>query len=181
MRDPEIPTAGTDPTRRRRRPGLSDSTPFTGRAVLLGLVLAGLVLSFALPVREYVRQRGEITALQAEKAQREARVAELEQRLGQWKDPAFISTQARQRLQYVMPGEVGYVVLDPQEAPAPIVRDQVSAAAVEGTPWYATLWRSVEAADAVQPAAPESKSTETSPAPKSSAPKASTSPSSSGG
>jgi len=161
---------------------LSDSTPFTGRAVLLGLVLAGLVLSFALPVREYVRQRGEITALQAEKDQREARVAELEQRLGQWKDPAFISTQARQRLQYVMPGEVGYVVLDPQEAPAPIVRDQVSAAAVEGTPWYSTLWRSVEAADTVQPVPPVAPKQGVRPAaPKASTPKSSTSAPSSGG
>lgn len=133
--------------------GLRDSTPFTGRAVLLGLVVAGLVLSFALPVREYVRQRGEIGALRTEQAQREARVQELQTRLGQWKDPAFVSTQARQRLQYVMPGEVGYVVLDPQEAPAPVVRDQVSSAAVEGTPWYSTLWRSVQAADAVPPPA----------------------------
>jgi cell division protein FtsB len=147
--------------------------------VVLGLVLAGLALSLALPVREYVRQRSDISALQTEAAQRQARVAELQHRLQQWQDPAYVATQARSRLQYVMPGEVGYVVLDPKEAPAPAAIDTTASAPVEDTPWYSVLWSSVHKADVaavVRPAAPAGSSTKsgTKPAP-SPSPKARTS------
>jgi cell division protein FtsB len=118
---------------------------------LLAVVLGALVLSLALPVREYVRQRSEISALQAEKASREAQVAALQQRLKQWDDPAFVQTQARQRLQYVMPGEVGYVVLDPAEAPAPTRERREAAATAVEQPWYTRLWGSVEKADEPTP------------------------------
>ena len=51
------------------------------------------------------------------------------------------SAQARERLHFVMPGETSYVVLEPDEAPAP---DGVVAAAprpVARSPWFTDLWR----------------------------------------
>ena len=36
-------------------------------------------------------------------------VAGLEQELADWEDPAFVIAQARSRLHFVFPGEVGYV------------------------------------------------------------------------
>jgi cell division protein FtsB len=122
-------------------------SPLTGRAAILFVVLSALAVSLALPVREYVRQRSEISALQDEERARQARVAELEARLEQWDDPAFVRTQARQRLQYVMPGEVGYVVLDPSETPStPSTRPRDAAAGGQAS-WYARLWGSVQKAD----------------------------------
>jgi cell division protein FtsB len=118
---------------------------------LLAVVLGALVLSLALPVREYVRQRSEISALQDEKAAREAQVTALESRLKQWDDPAFVATQARQRLQFVMPGEVGYVVLDPAEAPAPAQAKSEAATTPNQQSWYTRLWGSVEKADQPTP------------------------------
>jgi hypothetical protein len=112
------------------------------------VVLAALVVSLALPVREYVKQRSEIAALEQSNDERRARVAALERQLEQWEDPAFVQAQARQRLQYVMPGEVGYVVLEPDEAPSPeTVRRQRAAAEAEQNAWYSRLWGSVQAAD----------------------------------
>jgi cell division protein FtsB len=120
----------------------------TGRAALLAVVLATLVVSLALPVREYVKQRGEIAALTQGNDERRARVAALERQLEQWEDPAFVQAQARQRLQYVMPGEVGYVVLEPDEAPSPeTLRKQREQAAADLQSWYTRLWGSVQAAD----------------------------------
>lgn len=141
--------------------------PITGRAAALVVVVASLLVSLALPVREFVTQRGEIAALQADKERREARVAELQDRLRRWDDPAYVSTQARQRLQFVLPGEVGYVVLDPEPsstAPEAAVLPPGEEPAPET--WYTRLWGSVRTADkAVAPAAP-------TPAPRPAAPAA---------
>ena len=72
-----------------------------------------------------------------------ARVDALVLREERLKDPAYVTSLIRERLHYVLPGEVGYVVLDPEEAPAP-VRQGAKAAA---SPWYSTLWQSVQDAD----------------------------------
>lgn len=145
-------TAAEPASAARRRPALGGG-PITGRAAVLVVVVASLLVSLALPVREYVEQRGEIAALQSEKERREARVAELQERLRRWDDPAYVSTQARQRLQFVLPGEVGYVVLDPEpssQAPEAAVLPPGEEPAPEN--WYTRLWGSVEAAD--EPRAP---------------------------
>ncbi|MDQ6874241.1 MAG: septum formation initiator family protein, partial [Actinomycetota bacterium] len=122
----------------------------TTRAALLGLAVCAVVLMLAYPLREYLAQRNQISHLGAQQAQQRAQVSALEQRRRQWQDPAFVKAQARQRLQYVMPGEVGYVVIDPgrQRAtkparPALTVAGRTSPAG----PWYSQLWGSVRAAD----------------------------------
>ncbi|MDP9182790.1 MAG: septum formation initiator family protein, partial [Actinomycetota bacterium] len=85
------------------RPGL------TARAAVLGLVVCGLVVSAALPLREYLSQRGRIASAQAKNAQQQARVDTLEDQLRQWRDPAYVKAQARERLHFVMPGQYSYV------------------------------------------------------------------------
>ena len=127
----------------RNRPSL------TGRAVVLAGVLGLLVLTLAVPTRELVHQRAEINALRSGNAATQLRVDELTVRQERLQDPAYVTSLIRERLHYVLPGEVGYVVLDPSEAPAP---SKVKPGAA-GTPWYSTLWASVETADgAAQPA-----------------------------
>ena len=124
----------------RRRPSL------TGRAAVLAVVVCMLAISLAYPLREYLDQRGELADYRSLVAEQRQRVAELEQARERWRDPAYVEAQARQRLHYVMPGETAYVVLGPEEKPAPdgvIVREPAPAAR---SPWFADLWRSVEAA-----------------------------------
>ena len=143
MVDSPRPPSSPQPPNQRRE--LSEYTPFTNRAVVLGVVMAVFVVLYAVPIREFVQQRSEISALQAEKTRTTQNIKDLNQRLKQWNDPAFVSAQARQRLQYVMPGEVSYVVLDPNEGPTPIINGR-PASGSQGA-WYSIMWRSVQTAD----------------------------------
>ena len=122
---------------------MRDRPSLTGRAVVLAAVLALLVLTLAVPTRELVHQRAEINALRADNAAAQSRVDELAVRQERLQDPAYVTSLIRERLHYVLPGEVGYVVLDPSEAPAPSKLKPGSATST----WYSALWSSVETAD----------------------------------
>ena len=133
-------TPGDDATEERR-------SPLTGRAVVLLLVVAALVVSSVVPMRAFFEQRAELTELREETRAQQERVAALEAQKARWDDPAYVEAQARDRLHFVMPGEVGYVVLEPAEAPDPETAAREAAKPTD--PWYATLWGSVQAADEV--------------------------------
>ena len=116
---------------------------------MLGLVVCALVVSAALPLREYLTQRGQIAQLRSQQAQQQARVGGLQRQLRQLKDPAYVRAQARTRLHFVLPGETAYVVLAPSAAPAPAGRAALTGATAAGpeAPWYSQLWSSVKVAD----------------------------------
>jgi cell division protein FtsB len=126
----------------------------TTRAAVLGLVVCGLVVSAALPLREYLSQRGRIASAQATNAQQQARVDALEKQLQQWQDPAYVKAQARERLHFVMPGEYSYVVLAPKAPTVPEGHAALPGAQAIGpeAPWYSQVWGSVRAADRPAPA-----------------------------
>lgn len=78
-------------------------------AIMLGLVvLAAFVL--VPTVGTYVDQRQQIAALQQAVRATEDEVARLEAQRERFDDPAYITAQARERLYYVRPGEVVYLV-----------------------------------------------------------------------
>ena len=79
----------------------------TGRAVVLILVAAALVMSLAFPIREYLAQRAAIAAAEQRAAMLEERVEGLQGQVDRWRDDDFVEQQARERLHYVMPGETG--------------------------------------------------------------------------
>ena len=120
---------------------------------MLGLVVCGLVVSAALPLREYLSQRGQIASAKAKNAQQQARVDALEKQLDQWKDPAYVKAQARTRLHFVMPGEYSYVVLAPKTRTATPGRAALPGTVAVGAeaPWYSQVWGSVRAADRPAP------------------------------
>ncbi len=125
---------------------------FSGFAVImLGLVvLAAFVL--VPTVGTYVDQRQRIAALAASVEVSAEQVADLETQRARWADPAFITTQARERLYYVRPGEVVYLV--DNDLPAALLpREQGPVSAdVEQTriDWMAQLVRSVTEAGLAQ-------------------------------
>lgn len=126
---------------------------------MLALVVCGLMLTLAYPVREFVDQRSRIADLRQEQADQEQRVGELERQLQRWDDPAYVKAQARERLHYVMPGETAYVVLEPDEAPAPGSGPSEGGSGAPDSAeraWYSRLWGSIEEADSPAPAAPAS-------------------------
>jgi cell division protein FtsB len=120
-------------------------SPLTGRAAVLALVLAALVISSVVPLRAYFSQRADLAELRARTAAQEKRVEALKAVKLKWEDPAYVEAQARSRLHFVMPGEVGYVVLGPEEAPAPTRKKVVTAAEPS---WFGAAWGSVREADA---------------------------------
>lgn len=123
---------------------MSGSRPaLTGRAAILILVLAALVVTLAIPLRAWLAQRADIAALEDEVAQARERVAGLEAELKDWDDPAFVIAQARSRLHFVFPGEVGYVVLGEDDRP---VVPQAQSESDESA-WYSRLWESTRQAD----------------------------------
>ena len=127
----------------------------TGRAVIVVCVVAALAVTLAVPVRELLSQRSHIAELQAEVAASEERVDDLTARVADWNDPAYVAAQARTRLHFVYPGEVGYVVLGADDRPL----EPASVTEEEPVPdaWYAVIWESMRVADSGEdPDAPDS-------------------------
>src|SRR5687768_4280545 len=123
--------------------------------IMMGLVvLAAFVL--VPTIGTYVDQRQQIAALEAAVQLSREQVEELESQRERWNDPAYITTQARERLYYVKPGEVIYLVdddlppeLEPQEQ-APVSEDVEQTR----TDWMSQLVRSVTEAGLAQTVAP---------------------------
>lgn len=117
----------------------------TSRALILMAVFALLVLALSVPVRAWLSQRAEVAALRADIGASSERIAELQTELTRWSDPAFVSTEARRRLHFVLPGEIGYVTISADGRPAEAVLSEAAAAAPRG--WHSVVWDSIERAD----------------------------------
>ena len=115
----------------------------TGRAALLVLVLCTLVVALAYPIRQYVSQRADIAETERERDQASRRVEQLRDLKARWQDDAYAKQQIRQRLHYVMPGETGYVVIDPDAA-----KQSRTTQGAADRPWYTNVWDGVDKADA---------------------------------
>jgi cell division protein FtsB len=123
-------------------------TNVTGRAVIVICVLAALAITLAVPVRELLSQRAQIDALSNEVATAEQRVDELAASVADWDDPAYVAAQARTRLRFVFPGEVGYVVLGADDRPLPPEPEATEPDRLD--PWFLLVWDSVRDADAIE-------------------------------
>jgi cell division protein FtsB len=117
------------------------------RAAVLALVVCGLLLSAALPLREHLAQRDAIAQLEGEQRQALGRVAALEAERDRLQDPAYVAAEARRRLHFVLPGETAYVVLVPEETEPAESEGPVGSQA----PWYSQVWGSVQQADRPPP------------------------------
>ena len=80
------------------------------------LILAVVVL--APNLRVFIEQRQQIAALQQAVDVTQTSVDRLNANVARWGDPAYIKSQARERLFYVFPGEVSYLVIGDGGEPA---------------------------------------------------------------
>lgn len=88
--------------------------------IMLSLVVLGAWVLVP-TLGTYIDQRQKIAALEVAVQVSADEIEALEQERERWDDPAYITTQARERLYYVKPGEVVYLVdndLDPASLPA---------------------------------------------------------------
>ncbi|UXA12535.1 septum formation initiator family protein [Mycobacterium sp. SMC-8] len=113
------------------------------RAAILAALVCVLTLTIAGPVRTYFSQRTEMKQLQASEAQLREQIAELEEQKARFADPVFIAAQARERLGFVMPGEIPYQVQLPPGATEPESSPEELAEAKSNDPWYTTLWHTI--------------------------------------
>jgi cell division protein FtsB len=134
------------------------------RALTLIAVLAILSLSYARSLTVYLSQQRDIAAVQAANDARRAEISRLEDEAARWSDPDYVRAQARARLGWVLPGEIGYRVITADGTilgvePVPSAQTQAEA----GGAWYDQLWSSIKSAD--QPFSAESDQDATAPSP----------------
>jgi len=114
----------------------------TRRAAVLALVVCALALTVAVPLRNFLAQRQELADLGERQRQLTGEVAELTRRRDELRDTAHLQAEARERLGYVRPGEIPFVVqLPSDDRSAPDAPGGPS-----GGPWLRALWNELRGA-----------------------------------
>jgi cell division protein FtsB len=135
--------------KRLRRP--PRRSRLTGRAAVLALVVCSLIVALAYPLRQYIQQRADIADLRRQAEQERERVEELRDEKARWQDPSFVERQARERLNFLRPGETGYLL--PQSG-ADADEEEDDGLRTRGAPalrpWYENMWDGVDRADRPQ-------------------------------
>lgn len=122
----------------------------TQRAIILGVVLVVLLVSYATTLRVYLNQQFQIAKARQQVAEHEQAIRDLEDEIERWQDPAYVQIQARERLGWVVPGETGFRVIGPDGAPygggTRIGAAQLPQGEYAKT-WWDRMWGSVAVAD----------------------------------
>jgi len=84
---------------------------FSGFTVLMLALLVLAVIVLAPNLRILIEQRQQIAALEQSVAGAQHSVDSLTKDVARWNDPAYIESQARERLFYVFPGDISYLVI----------------------------------------------------------------------
>lgn len=110
--------------------------------LIVGLTVLGVAI-LAPQLNILVQQRQQVAELQSKVEQMKEQVAGIEKQRARWDDPAYIRTQARERLYYVMPGEINFLVV----TDVPIVQSRseapTAALTTTDTNWVAAALNSV--------------------------------------
>lgn len=115
---------------------------------ILGAVVIVLGIALFPTVRSTISQQGQINALRATIAAQRRSVSALQHEQQQWKDPAYVEQQARQRLKFVKVGEKAFTVIDGEPASVLPGGAQIAAPVKTSTSsWYGQLWASMVIAD----------------------------------
>jgi cell division protein FtsB len=126
-----------------RRSAAARSRPrLTSRAAVLAVVICAITLSLAYPVREYIAQRRQISALSAQQQSLNAQLGRLKAEQRQLNDPAYIEQLAQDRLHLCLPKQTCYVIINGKPA-AGLIQPHSAAPSA----WYDKLWQSVQQAD----------------------------------
>jgi cell division protein FtsB len=124
---------------------------------MLLLVVAALVV-LAPSLKTFVEQRQQIAQLEQSVADAQQDVDDLNAEIDRWSDPAYIEAQARDRLYYVFPGDITFLVVGDEnlseEGGLPI-SDEIQTTQVD---WVRALLATVYEAGLTdaEPAQPES-------------------------
>lgn len=124
----------------------------TRRAMILGLVVVVLALSYGGSLQIYLGQQHDLAVAEQQIRDRTAQVADLEAELDRWNDPDYVRAQARARLGWVMPGETGYRVVGADGQPigggVTLESERGLAQGDRAPVWWDRMLGSIETADA---------------------------------
>ena len=105
-KEPKVPVALTQGKLMLRMLRLNSSWV----SMILVLVVGTWLISP--DVEAFLNQRREIAEMEESIRQAEQAVEDMQAERDRWQDPVYIRAQARDRLYYVLPGEVSYLVMD---------------------------------------------------------------------
>ena len=88
------------------------SMRLSGFSVVMLTLLVIAVIALAPSIRTFVEQQNQLAALRQAVDDRRDAVNDLNGEIARWDDPAYIEAQARDRLVYVYPGDITYLVID---------------------------------------------------------------------
>ena len=118
-----------------------------GPRVLVLSVVALLLAIFLVPsLQKWLEQRSEIGRLNAQISQQQTDLAAAQAQEQRWKDDAYVITQARERLRFVMPGEVPYAVDGATDADAVPPQRAATTVPKPSAAWYENVWESLRLA-----------------------------------
>ncbi|HJA04772.1 MAG TPA: septum formation initiator family protein [Candidatus Microbacterium stercoravium] len=111
--------------------------------IMLGLVIMGAFILVP-SASSYIDLRQQVAQAEAGIQLTEQEIADLERERDRWRDPAFITSEARERLYYVKPGEVVYLIEDDIERDDAAEPDPVDADVEEARDdWMGTMLTSI--------------------------------------
>ena len=83
----------------------------SGFALALLLLIVAALVVLAPGLKTLIEQRQQLAQLQQSVTDAQNQVDQLNSEVARWNDPAYIEAQARDRLYYVFPGDVSYLVI----------------------------------------------------------------------
>ncbi|AZZ54567.1 FtsB family cell division protein [Rathayibacter iranicus] len=127
----------------------------SGFTLLVMAIMILAVFVLAPGIKNFVEQRAAIAELQRTVDAAKTQSQNLDEERTRWSDPAFIRAQARERLYFVMPGEVSYLVLD--DIAVAQQAEQPASDTVQETPtdWAGSLLSSIAVSGLGDPTAQE--------------------------
>ena len=113
--------------------------------VMMGLLIMAVVV-LAPGIRTYADQREQIDRLTAAVEAQQGAVEELKNQRERWNDRTYVTTQARDRLSYVLPGDVSFLVIN--DLALPVAGDTVTPVATPtiqttNVDWLSSMFASV--------------------------------------
>jgi cell division protein FtsB len=137
---------------------ISRGLGLTWRVAAIAVVMVVLIASYLQSVIVYVNQQRQITAQQQANAAMQSDIDSMRDEVTRWQDPAYVKAQARERLGWAMPGDIGYIVVDENGNPIASGATITPAGATpddeQPSTWFDQLWGSVQAADNPAPKEP---------------------------
>jgi cell division protein FtsB len=110
------------------------------------LVLALVILGVGIlgpQINVFVEQRRDVADLEQLVREKEMAIDDLEKQRARWEDPAYIRAQARERLFYVMPGDISFIVIsDVPIVERPLEKPSTAVQSTESD-WVRGLFNSV--------------------------------------